>query len=89
MNNQPLQGQQQISPDLIKQGTIRKCECGSILFDTTTSIIKLSKLISPNGEDLELPIRVLVCRSCGVVPEWSDPDNLLPSNIKTNESNEE
>ena len=78
MNQQP-----QISPEVIKQGTLRECaECSGILFDTTTAITKISKLISPIGEDIEVPIRVLICKSCGTVPEWSDPDDLLPDKIK-------
>jgi RNase P subunit RPR2 len=75
--------QEALSPQLIKQGTIRTCkQCESVLFDTTTAIVKISKIMSPNGEDIEVPIRVLLCRSCGTVPEWSDPENILPKSLK-------
>lgn len=75
--------QPQISPELIKKGTLRECpDCESILFDTTTAIVKISKIMSPIGEEIEVPIRVIVCKSCGAVPDWSDPDNLLPTKIK-------
>ena len=74
----------QITPELLKKGKIRRCPCGSLLFDTgTTAVIQISKLVAQTDNDIEVPIRLLICKSCGKVPSWSDTDNVLPNELKT------
>lgn len=71
-----------LTRDHVKQGKLLECECGDALFDAYTAVTKISHLVSPTGQEIELPMRVMVCRSCGKVPEWSDPDGLIPEEIR-------
>lgn len=72
-----------LSPDMIRDGEFRKCSCGSMLFDSTSSaVVRISKLIAMTPEDIDVPVRTMVCRGCGKVPAWSDPDNVLPKELK-------
>ena len=48
---------QQISPDLIKKSKMHECEhCKCVLFDATIAVVNISKILSPTGKEIELPI---------------------------------
>lgn len=75
--------QPKISPDLIKGALTLSCECGGQLFDQKLVIKQISAILSPTTKQLDVPIQVLVCTLCGKVIPMSDPENILPINLKS------
>jgi hypothetical protein len=61
------QQQQQINLD-IKQAEDVPCEkCGNLYFSPIVMLKKFSPLISPTGQELNVPIQVFQCTSCSDV----------------------
>lgn len=59
------------------------CECGSHLFKSLLMIKKISQFESPTMREEQVPIDVVVCESCGKIPNFLTtrikdiPDELL------------
>jgi Fe2+ or Zn2+ uptake regulation protein len=52
------------------------CDCGSHLFRSLVMIKKISQFESPTLREEQVPIDIVVCESCGKIP------NFLTSRIK-------
>jgi|LakMenEpi03Aug12_release.lakeMendotaPanAssembly.Ray.scaffolds.fasta_scaffold00852_73 hypothetical protein len=52
------------------------CDCGSHLFRSLMMIKKISQFESPTLREEQVPIDIVVCESCGKIP------NFLTSRIK-------
>lgn len=52
------------------------CDCGSHLFKSLMMIKKISQFESPTMREEQVPIDIVVCESCGKIP------NFLTSRIK-------
>lgn len=50
---------------MIAESIRKKCDCGCEYFDTVTTIVPVSALISGTGKNETLLVGVLVCRKCG------------------------
>ena len=72
-----------ITPESIKNSKTLKCECGGIIFEEKLIFKILSSLLSPTGKEETIPMPVMVCTKCGLVPKVFDPQNVLPEEIKT------
>ena len=59
--------QQQIRVD-ISDAPWEKCECGGILLEESVAFKRLSALLSPTGQEIDVPVKIFLCRSCGKVP---------------------
>jgi hypothetical protein len=46
------------------------CNCGGMIFDGGVMVKKLSALLSPNGQEEIIPAEIIVCKSCGKIPEF-------------------
>lgn len=62
--------------DAFNKAEYIKCNCGNDTFDRSFMFKKISKLISPNGEDMIIPIETFICRKCG----YNMVDDLLNKN---------
>lgn len=84
MDNQLNQGgvNSQITAKAIKNATLNKCECGGIIFEQKFISKKISALFSPNGNEINVPIVILICTDCKKVPSFSDPENIIPKVLK-------
>ena len=49
------------------------CACGNHTFTTSVFLRKVSKLVSPNGQEGVLPVPTFVCNACGVPPDEAVP----------------
>lgn len=63
--------QQQLKLD-VKQTTPITCECGSEVFISAMKFRKVPKLLTGATSDQILPVQVMMCVSCGVIPEQFD-----------------
>lgn len=61
---QMLERQQQVQK-IIEQSPRKKCSCGCEYFDTATTQVEVSPLLSGTGKTEILLVGVLVCRDCG------------------------
>lgn len=68
MNNSNNQ-QQKINIDIAEADTMKCHDCGSERFEMQYLIKKISALLSPNGQDMVIPIQVFACSNCGIIPE--------------------
>jgi hypothetical protein len=62
---QQQQLQQQQIQKIISESPRRKCSCGCEHFDTATTQVEVSSLLSGTGKNEILLVGVLVCRKCG------------------------
>jgi len=46
------------------------CECGNHTFDEVFSFKHVSAILSPDGQERDVPISLFECRRCGRVPEF-------------------
>ena len=54
----------------IKQTDTLACElCNCKIWDTAQIVKRVSALVSPTGQETLVPLPVLVCKSCGNMPE--------------------
>jgi len=82
MKERQLQGPQ-LTPEIIKTAFTIECECGSKIFIEKIIIKKISALISPSGNEELVPMPIMVCDKCGKMPKIFDPNNLIPTELKT------
>ena len=60
----------------IKQTAPIACECGSEVFIPAMKFRRVPKLLTGSKEDTFLPVQVMMCVSCGIIPKEFDlPDN--------------
>lgn len=78
----PRMPQVQITPEMVKNAKTLTCDCGGMIFESGMVIKKISALVSPSGMEMEIPIQVLICKNCGLIPREMDPDNVLPEELK-------
>jgi len=82
VNAQGMQGPA-ITADAIKNAQQIRCECGGILFQEKVTFKKISSILSPTGRDEIVPMPVIVCDNCGLVPAAFDPQGLVPPELRT------
>jgi len=64
------------------------CSCGGMLFDSAVMVKKVSALLSPSGREEIVPAEVIVCKSCGKIPDFyaqrikSIPSELISESTK-------
>jgi hypothetical protein len=63
--------QQQLKID-IKQTTPITCDCGSEIFIPAMKFRRVPKLMTGSKEDQMIPVQIMMCVSCGIVPEQFD-----------------
>lgn len=62
------------------------CSCGGMIFDSAVMVKKVSPLLSPTGKEEIIPADMIICRSCGKIPEFyakkikGIPEELISSN---------
>jgi len=52
----------------ISQAPWQPCECGGLLFKTSSMVKRLSPLIAPDGKEHMIPVDVYLCETCKKVP---------------------
>jgi len=61
-----------------------KCECGGMMYEEVTMFKRLSSILSPTGNTENIPARVVICKTCQLVPKWfSDLVPEIPVEITT------
>jgi hypothetical protein len=74
--------EQRIKLDL-SQATWVKCENGGQLFDSAMMVKRISPILSPTGKEEHLPIEVVICKTCGKVPQFFWAKNDVPEDMKS------
>lgn len=46
------------------------CICGGMIFDSGVMVKRVSPLISPTGREEIVPAEIILCRSCGKIPDF-------------------
>ena len=67
----------------VSNATWEKCECGGKMFESVFLFKRVSPLMSPNGQELHIPLEVFRCKDCMQIPKfvWSNiPD--MPDDMK-------
>ena len=59
------------------------CSCGGRIFEEKLMFKKLSPLMTQSGKEEFVPMRIIVCTSCGLVPNEFDSENVIPKEAKT------
>ncbi len=73
-----MEGQQQKINIDINQTTAIKCEeCDNETFIAVTFLRKVSRLISPDGQDHLWPLESMACAKCGHVNKEYNPTNKI------------
>ena len=72
-----------ITSAMVKSGTTMTCSCGGVIFQIGTVVKKISAIMSPTPEAVDVPIQVLFCKDCGLIHPDTDPENVLPEHIKS------
>ena len=70
----------QITAQQISDSPTLKCSCGGMVFQEALLFKKISAILSPTGEEEMYPVRLIVCKNCGKVPESFD-NGILPKEI--------
>ena len=78
----PIQGPP-ITPDVLRNSKTLQCSCGGHIFLNGIVVKQVSKILSPNGQDMEIPVQVIYCADCGKILPELDKDNILPDKIKS------
>lgn len=47
-----------------------ECTCGGKLFDSAVMVKRVSPLLSPTTKEEIIPADVIICRSCGKIPDF-------------------
>ena len=72
------QAQQQQVQAALKDAIDINCdECQSAHFVPVFMVKKISALVSPNGQEIIVPMQVLKCDKCNHINELFSPTNLL------------
>ena len=78
---QPAPGPHPLAGLNLNNATDIVCEnCGSMKFQVTFLLKKISSLASPNGEEMTIPIQTFSCQKCG----WINKE-FVQAGAKTNE----
>lgn len=75
-----------ISAEAIKNAQQVKCDCGGIVFNEKLTFKKISKILSPTGKEEMVPMPIIVCDKCELVPSVFDPQNMIPKELKANKT---
>ncbi len=61
----------------------RECDCGGMLFTGAMMIKKVSALMSPDGVEHNIPVEVIICNSCQLIPSFMHETAMgIPDNVK-------
>lgn len=75
--NQPNNSQgnpnQQMQLDISLATDVMCSECGNFFFQPVLMFKKLSAIVSPNGEEVLIPIETAICTKCGNLNDEFDP----------------
>lgn len=78
MNQQDNQNSNKRIPVDISLATDVVCSsCGNQFFQPVLMCKKLSALVSPNGEEILIPIETAICTKCGNINEEFDPSKKM------------
>lgn len=80
--------QQQVTQEMVKNSKDLTCDCGSRIFDEKILLKKLSPLLTQSGQEEVMPIKVIVCDSCGLIPREFDTEKVISDELKTKNANE-
>ena len=85
MNEAGMGGQQgpKVTPEMVKNARTLTCECGGVVFENGLVIKRISAILSPTAQEMDVPIQVFLCKDCELILPETDPDNVLPDNIKS------
>jgi hypothetical protein len=79
-----MQNEQFNAPKIdINQLAWVSCSCGGKIFDSGVMVKRLSPLMSPTGKEEILPAEIIICKSCGKIPDFyankieSIPEDLI------------
>lgn len=72
-----------VTKKMILDSPTFKCECGGMIFQEGIFFKKISPLISPTAKEEIVPINLVFCTKCGLVPRELDKENELPEELKT------
>ena len=67
----------------LSNATWEKCECGGKMFESVFLFKRVSPIMSPNGQELHIPMEVFKCKDCARIPKfvWNNiPD--MPEELK-------
>ncbi len=73
----------QLTPEMIKNSQVIKCECGGIVFTEKLTFRKISAILSPTGREEVVPLPVVICEKCGKVPAAFDPHGIAPTELSS------
>jgi hypothetical protein len=47
-----------------------ECSCGGKIFDSGVMVKRVSALLSPTGKEEILPAEIIICKTCGKIPDF-------------------
>jgi hypothetical protein len=71
-----------ITPEMIRNSQTISCDCGGKIFEEKIIFKKLSAILSPSGKEEVIPMPVIVCMDCGLVPSAFDPQGIIPKELR-------
>jgi len=77
MNANEAQQQQQIQAALKDAIDVDCDECQNGYFTPVFAVKKISALVSPNGQEIVIPLQILKCDKCNHINDSFLPSNLL------------
>ena len=82
--NNPLNQGPKITPQMVKTAATMSCgDCEGQIFEQKLVVKTISAIMSPTAQPVDIPIQVLVCSNCGKIHPMSDPDNIVPAELKS------
>lgn len=79
---QPQPKAPQLTPEMVRNSQVVKCDCGNVTFSEKLTFRKISSILSPTGREEVIPLPVVMCDACGKVPAIFDPHGMAPPSIK-------
>ena len=76
-------GQPRITPDMVRNARTMTCSCGGRVFNQGIVMKNISAIMSPDGREMGVPVQVLYCKDCGLIHPETDPDNVIPEDLKS------
>ena len=76
--NVPPMGGPQITLDQLKNSKQILCDCGGSMFSEKMMFKRISAILSASGKEEVYPMNVIVCETCGLVPNEFNPYDLVP-----------
>jgi len=67
-----------INPEIIKNAKLFECDCGGAKFREGIMFKIISPILSPTGKEEIFPMNVIVCDTCGKIPSYFNPENIIP-----------